>query len=155
MTLEYQEIMSNKEVSEVKTHKRVFPRYREFRTLSECDFYSAVEEKVEKKERNEKFESLLAEIYAVDPKTKLPVGDVSQYMSENTNPQIRDFIQTQLMSAFEPVGQSSKLSDDELVRYQRKSDESVRDYVSRMADYVKDDVSLMRQLKVSNKPKDD
>lgn len=65
-------------------------------------------------------------------------------MSDGTNPQIRDFISKQLMSAVEPVGNSSQLSDDDLVRYQRKSGESVRDYVERMANYVRDDVAAHR-----------
>lgn len=148
MTLEFLEIMEKDK--KIVPRKREFPRFKEFNNLRDVEFYPQQEEKFEQRERNEKLESLLVEIYGVDPKTNLPVGDVAQYMSDNTNPQIRDFISKQLMSAVEPVGNSSQLSDDDLVRYQRKSGESVRDYVERMANYVRDDVVSYRAAQQKN-----
>lgn len=137
--------------TENKPRRRVFPRYREFRSLETVEFFESPKEVYEERERNETLESLLCEIYAVDPKTNLPIGDIGQYMSDNTNPQIRDFISKQLMSSMDAVGKSSELSDDDLIRYQRKSGESVRDYVARMADYIKSDVQSQRQSKVETK----
>lgn len=131
---------------ETKTFRRLFPRYREFSRIAECEFFPSVPKKVEVKERPSDFETLLSQIFAVDPITNLPRGDIAQYLSNETNPQIRDYISSQLMSSMEPVGQSSKLSDDELIRYQRQANESVRDYVSRMADYIKDDVLSSRKV---------
>lgn len=142
MTLEFLEIMEKDK--KIVPRKREFPRFKEFNNLRDVEFYPQQEETFEQRERNEKLESLLVEIYGVDPKTNLPVGDFAQYMSDGTNPQIRDFISKQLMASVEPVGSSNQLSDDDLVRYQRKSGESVRDYVERMANYVRDDVAAHR-----------
>ena len=91
-----------------------------------------------------KYSDLMAVIYGVDPVTKLPAGDLAQYLSKETNVQIRDFIQNQLMQALEPE-HTEKLSDDELVQFSRKSGESVVDYTSRMADYIRSDYMKFRE----------
>lgn len=128
---------------------RSYPKYKEFAELSTIEFGEETYPPVVKVDRKGKDTALLAAIFAIDPITDLPRGDLAQYMSKDTNPQIKQFIQNQLMQENTPVGSSSglELSDDDLIRYERKAGESVRDYVDRMAGYVRDDVLNLRLKK--------
>ena len=81
---------------------------------------------------------LFDKIFAVNPVTNLPDGDIAVFMSENTSPEIKAFIQSQLMS---PNGQKSDtsydgLSDDDLSVLSRGADESLTAYASRMRSVI-------------------
>lgn len=76
-------------------------------------------------------------IFAVNPITKLPSGDVQQYLSDNVSPQIREFIRQQFLQPSNGgVIDSHGLSDDEISDLSRHSGESFTDYKNRMVDYV-------------------
>lgn len=76
-------------------------------------------------------------IFTVNPVTKLPSGDVQQYLSESVNPQIREFIRQQFLQPSNGgVIDSHGLSDDEINDLSRHSGESFIDYKNRMVDYV-------------------
>lgn len=81
---------------------------------------------------------LFDKIFAVNPVTNLPDGDIAVFMSENTSPEIKAFIQSQLMT---PNGQQSDtsfagLSDDDLSVLSRGADESLTAYASRMRSVI-------------------
>lgn len=81
---------------------------------------------------------LFDKIFAVNPVTNLPDGDIAVFMSENTSPEIKAFIQSQLMT---PNGQQSDtsfdgLSDDDLASLSRGADEPLAAYASRMRSVI-------------------
>lgn len=76
-------------------------------------------------------------IFSVNPITKLPSGDVQQYLSDNVSPQIREFIRQQFLQPSNGgVVSSQGLSDDEINELSRHSGESFVDYKLRMVEYV-------------------
>lgn len=84
-------------------------------------------------------DALFDMVYAVNPRTKLPDGDIAMFMSENTSPEIKDFIAKQLMSPNQSQSDGGKydgLDDDAIALYTRNSDESLYDYRDRMYQVV-------------------
>lgn len=81
-------------------------------------------------------EVLFDTIFSTDPRTGLPCSDITAFMTNKVSPEIKDFIQQQLMKPMQKVGGSSDLTDDELVRFSRQSGESVSAYKSRLLDYI-------------------
>lgn len=105
----------------------------------------------EKKEvkKKDKFEELLDIIYAVDPRTGMPSGDLAVFMSKDANPEIRDFIQQNLMMEV-PTAEGSGLvmsdalrnsftkniTDDDIAEFSRNVGETSEDYAKRLSDKV-------------------
>lgn len=85
--------------------------------------------------------SLFDIVFSVDPRTNLPVGDLAQYMNDNTDPSIRRFIEMQLHSPLQSTGDAhgdlSALSDDDIVEFMRQPDESITSYRDRMFEVIK------------------
>lgn len=74
-------------------------------------------------------------IFSVDPRTKLPSGDIALFMTQNTSPEVRDFIQQNLMrpvNADTDAGKYDGLDDDIIALYTRGADEDIYDYRDRM-----------------------
>lgn len=105
-------------------------------------------EKVEKTaEKPKEVDSLLDIIYSKDPITGLPRGDLSMFLSDKTNPQVRLFIEQNLLTARsentpsvlpdDVVNQYRKvLTDDDIARYTRNHGESIEEYTKRMYDDI-------------------
>lgn len=120
--------------------------FRDFRPL-ECTMYDNSDcERLSNRIRDGRLEqvsdveNLFDQIFSLDPDTRLPKGDVLCYMNENTSPQVRQFIQTQLMSDMSSMAENKSfdgLSDDDIVAYSRNHGESISDYRSRIVDFVK------------------
>ena len=104
------------------------------------------EEKVS--EQPDKDKALLALIYGVDETTGLPCGDISMYLSPKTNPEVRSFIEMNLMRdnsdgksqvsiPNEVLNQMrSTITDDDVARFSRGADESREDYALRVRNYL-------------------
>lgn len=80
-------------------------------------------------------------VYAVDPRTNLPSGDLQVLFGDNVNPDIRDWITRQLLQPVDFGGVSSikqgqQLDDDTILSCMRKRGESSSEYISRMNDYL-------------------
>lgn len=95
---------------------------------------------------NDTADAIFDSIFAINPRTGLPDGDIAMFMSEKTSPDIREYIRTQLMS---PNGVKADttfdgLSDDELHEFSRKDFESVTQYRDRLLNFLRE----------SNKPAD-
>lgn len=90
-------------------------------------------------------EALLDLIFAVDSRTGIPKGDIAQYLGKDTSDDIKKFIERNLMSdgkPNQPIEQLNKdyanLSDDFVFDMQRKVNENIDDYYSRLEKYLKD-----------------
>ena len=88
-----------------------------------------------------KQDSLLDIIYGLDPETNLPSGDFVMYLGKDTSPEIRQYIQSQLLSEY-PRGTGVPVEqEDVLFDYLRQTNEPVNDYVRRITDFEKQRVS--------------
>lgn len=82
-----------------------------------------------------KFDTILSEIFAVDPISGLPKGDISYYLTSDANPQVREWIKNNLLiprsvlSGADP----SKVSDDLIAECSRIDGENLEDYASRLS----------------------
>lgn len=80
------------------------------------------------------------EIFAVDPVTLLPDGDIACFMSENTSESVRSFIAQNLLHENGGLSDMSKfdgLSDDDIAEFTRGGDETIESYRSRLVSYVR------------------
>lgn len=83
-------------------------------------------------------------VFAVNPRTDLPDGDLQMYLSKNTRPEVRTFIEQVLRQDNGQLSDTSQirgLSDDDIQNFSRGSDESLSDYRLRLYNFVKDSVS--------------
>lgn len=110
-----------------------------YRQLQDLEFEPCVDDKNEV-ETSSSTDELLNSIFAVDPVTMLPRGDVQVYMSDKVSPEIREFIRQNLMSPVKTSADISAkfgtLSDDEIAFFSRNSQESLGDYRQRLFDYI-------------------
>lgn len=89
---------------------------------------------------SERPETLLDVIYACDPVTNLPCGDYIMYLGKDTSLEVRQFIQSQLLTEL-PRGLSVPVDEqDVLFDYVRRQNEPIRDYVSRITQFEKNRV---------------
>lgn len=88
--------------------------------------------------------SLFDMMFSVNPLTKLPQGDIAQYLSDKTHPDVKNFIELQLLSPnnikSDAGAEFSALSDDDIAEFTRGVNESVASYRSRMFETLKKDV---------------
>lgn len=88
--------------------------------------------------------SLFDMMFSVNPLTKLPQGDVSLYLSDKTSPDVKRFIEMQLLSpnniSADAAAEYSSLSDDDIAEFTRGSFESISSYRTRVFDILRNDV---------------
>lgn len=79
---------------------------------------------------------ILDEIFAVDPRSGMPKGDIQYFLSKDGNPQVKAFIESQLFAKRESVPQydPEQYSDDLLYEFSRKDNETVAQYAKRIDD---------------------
>ena len=76
---------------------------------------------------------VLDEIFSVDLISGFPKGDVQYYMSADGNPQVKQWLENNLLKPRMSGNQSMEgLTDDMIVEFSRKADESVSDYQFRL-----------------------
>lgn len=78
---------------------------------------------------------ILREIYSVDPISGLPKGDIQYYLSKDGNPDVKRWLETNLLQprAISSGSSVEGITDDMIADFARRSDESVSQYVERMA----------------------
>lgn len=109
------------------------------RDLAEVDYPEPEVVECEKPFDPSMEKSLFAQIYSVNPVTGLPQGDLAVFMSENTSPEVKRFIEMNLHQPYNVDGDTSGrqgLTDDDVVAYMREMGESTHDYAKRMLDEV-------------------
>lgn len=77
---------------------------------------------------------ILREIYSVDEKTGLPQGDLAYYLSPDGNPQVKSWLENNLLKprAVNNGTSVDGVTDDMLAEYQKMPNESVYDYATRL-----------------------
>lgn len=114
--------------------------FREYANLKDIVVENVIDEDIKVDVKDQK-ERLFDEIFGVDPRTKLPNSDVALFLSDNTAPEIKDFIVNQLMSDNHLSGDGASydgLDDDVIAQYTRSHDESIDSYRNRIfGDLVK------------------
>lgn len=100
--------------------------------LSDAGRNVPVDPKPEKVESS--LQSVLDEIFSVDVNTGFPKGDIQYYMSSEGNPQVKQWIENNLLKPRVSSGSSTPegVSDDLIVEMSRQKGESISDYQSRL-----------------------
>lgn len=97
----------------------------------------------------EKFKELLDLIYSANPNLGYPQGDLAIWLSDNANPEIKNFIQANLVrqtSDNSPLEMSTELqnhlrtaiTDDDIASMYRRKGETRSEYSSRIYGYLQD-----------------
>lgn len=97
-------------------------------------------------------DAILSAIYAVDPISKLPTGDISAYVSDKTSPDVKRYILENLMidtSGYVVPAAPRELSDDDVMFLTRRSDESRETYLSRINKYGVDNKQIVERALAS------
>ena len=118
--------------------KQDFRKYAAFQNAPKSYEPSIMPEKVEKTVNSD--DAVLTAIYAIDPISNKPTGDISAYMSDKTSPDVKAFIMQNLMqdmSSFANPAAPASLSEDDVLFLQRRNGESRDAYIHRVAEFVK------------------
>ena len=76
---------------------------------------------------------VLDEIFSVDPISGFPKGDIQYYLSSEGNPQVKQWLENNLLKPRMSSGSSLEdITDDMRVEFSRAAGESVSDYQSRL-----------------------
>lgn len=82
---------------------------------------------------------LLDIIFAIDEVTKLPKGDIALYLGKDCDPDIRKFIEANLMAKSSSVNLGTNgVDDDTILQLTRNNGESQSDYATRIKQYIVD-----------------
>ena len=77
-------------------------------------------------------------IYAPDPNTGLPCGDLACYLGDKTSPEVREFIRLNMLQQIPDVPVlPDELSDEDAFDFIRGKDETPAQYCQRMSAYFK------------------
>ena len=115
--------------------------YPEFWPLRDLE-YQEVEHEKRQEGTPDNLQLMYDNIFAVDPRTGLPSCDVAVFMSENTSPEIKQFIAANLMR--EHVGEvdahlSDGLDDDVVAELTRGSSEGSAAYRNRVYNFLENE----------------
>lgn len=141
--------------------KRTFDGYDYLRRLKDCDMSILTKNELlldsDEKQMNCN-DSLLSIVYAPDERTGLPTGDLTYFVSDKANPQIKQFILDNLMqdvSSAKNVSAPADLDDDTILALSRGHNEDVQSYMERLNSSIERDKWMIdeykKQLDVSAK----
>lgn len=122
--------------------------YPEFKQIQNIHVYSVPSKVNEGGVVRSETDNLFDQIFSVDPRTLLPNGDIAIWMSQNTSPEIRNFISQNLMSPVPLDSDGAKydgLTDDDVAMFTRNQGESIADYRSRLFSHLKSNVDAERK----------
>lgn len=115
--------------------------FTQYNQIADYDF-EPVKPDEKPDERTSSDNLVFDEIFAVNPVTKLPDGDIACFMNENTSEAVRQFIIQNLTSdngsLSDSSGEFSQLDDDDIALFTRNSGESMSDYRDRLVNFVRD-----------------
>ena len=118
--------------------KQDFRKYAAFQNAPKSYEPSIMPEKVEKTVNSD--DAVLTAIYAIDPISNKPTGDISAYMSDKTSPDVKAYIMQNLMqdmSSFANPAAPASLSEDDVLFLQRRNGESRDAYIQRVVEFGK------------------
>lgn len=88
---------------------------------------------------NSQLKSVLDEIFSVDPISGFPRGDIQYYMSSDGNPQVKQWLENNLLKPRMSDGQSlADVTDDMRAEFARQKGESIADYQLRLQNIYND-----------------
>lgn len=97
-------------------------------------------------------DSFLSIVYAPDPRTNLPTGDLNYLVSDKVNPDVKRWVLDNLLvdvsSAAMPAAPSG-MSDDDIAALARSPKESVQAYMERVNSYARSNKELYERLSAS------
>lgn len=91
--------------------------------------------------------NVLEEVFSVDPRTGFPQGDLAYYLSPEGNPQIKAWLENNLLKPRGINVSNGNYDDDTLVEFSRMPDETVSDYSKRLRGYYDDAVKIIESSK--------
>lgn len=86
--------------------------------------------------RGDEFD-LLDVIYGRDPRTGLPQGDLCFYLTKDTSPEVRQFIENNLLTENNTRNVLPLDADDIAVELARRPDETSVEYAARISEYYR------------------
>lgn len=94
-------------------------------------------------------DAFLKLVYAPDPVTLMPTGDLAYMVSDKANPEVKNWVLQNIMidvsSAAMPAAPKG-LSDDDIAALARDPKESVQSYMERVNTYAKSNAELYERL---------
>lgn len=125
------------ESKEIPVNKAISPfGHPEYSMMKSVKTYHQIEDKPEVVHQQG---DLFDVIFSVNPRTKLPDGDLAMFMGDNVSSEVRDFISKNLMKPFDSTDSGGKytgLNDDDVQLYTRGHDETIDMYRSRLYNAV-------------------
>lgn len=93
--------------------------------------------------------AILRDVFAVDERTGLPQADIAYYLSPNGNPQVREWLQNNLLKPRALAAGTSVegVTDDMIAECSRAKGESVVDYAARLHSIYDECVQLLSNEK--------
>lgn len=86
-------------------------------------------------------------LFALDEKTRLPRGDMAVYLSDKTSPEVRAYIQQNILIPHDGGVAIDAEHDSELFDFMRQNDESREDYIIRVQGLICHDEELINASK--------
>lgn len=95
---------------------------------------------------------IIKEIFSVDPISGLPKGDIQYYLSKDGNPDVKRWIENNLLTPRVSSGRSTPegVTDDMIVEMSRQNGESLADYQQRLMsiyDECQHSIAVAQELK--------
>lgn len=94
-------------------------------------------------------DNILSEIFAPDPFTGAPKGDISYYLSPDGNPMVKQWLETNLLAPRGVTSYNGQYDDDTIAEYSRNPDESVDAYRARIIGYIESNKAIIEKAKES------
>ena len=94
---------------------------------------------------------ILKEIFSVDEKSGLPIGDLAYYLSPDGNPQVKAWLENNLLKPrAAALGTSvDGVTDDMIAEYAKGSNESAEDYTARLKKIYDDTTAEIQKFKLT------
>lgn len=94
---------------------------------------------------------ILKEIFSVDEKSGLPIGDLAYYLSPDGNPQVKSWLENNLLKPrAASLGTSVEgVTDDMIAEYSKGSNESAEEYTARLRRIYDDTTAEIQKFKNS------
>lgn len=91
---------------------------------------------------------VLDEIFTVDPDSGFPRGDIQYYMSSDGNPQVKQWLENNILKPRMSGGQSMDgLTDDFIAEMSQRKDETIQQYTERVRGILDDANAQIEKFK--------
>ena len=99
-------------------------------------------------------QQIIKEIFTVDPVSGLPKGDIQYWLSKDGNPQVKAWIESNLLQPRVANGMQdpAKVSDDLIVEMSRQADETTDSYAARIMGIYDEAQANLAALQAKNDP---